>query len=104
MRAFSDPTSVKLKWIRLFLPMAIALAAVPLVLFYLSWAVNLHHPHSNDVQVLRRIVEVTPRTSKPGRVTEVMVRANNPLKKGDVLFAIDPRPFEFEVNQLQALL
>jgi len=101
--------SLKRRSRRLSLPVAIVLTAAPLVLFctwlfYITWAMNLYHPHSSDVQVLRRIVPITPRTSKPGRVTEVMVSANNPLKKGDVLFAIDPKPFEFEVTQLQALL
>src|SRR4029078_2377189 len=35
---------------------------------------------------------------------EVPVKANQPLKKGDVLFRIDPRPFEIEVDRLRALL
>ena len=32
------------------------------------------------------------------------VQPNTPLKKGDVLFTVDPRPFQFEVNRLEAAL
>jgi multidrug resistance efflux pump len=96
---------VKLKLIRLSLPIAMVLAAAgPLVLVYILWAMNFYHPGSSDVQVLRRVVQIAPRTSKQGRVSEVMVSANNPMKKGAVLFVIDPRPFEFEVERLKASL
>src|SRR5258708_31229271 len=70
---------VKLKCIHLALPIAIVLAAGPLVLFYIAWAMRLYHPHSSDVQALRRLVEVPPRPSKPGHVTELMVRPYKPL-------------------------
>ncbi len=30
-----------------------------------------------------------------GQVVEVPIAANTPLKKGDVLFRIDPRPYQF---------
>lgn len=96
---------VKLKLIRLTLPIALVLAAAgPLVFGYILYAMNFYHPGSSDVQVLRRVVQVAPRTSKPGRVTEVPVTANTPMKKGDLLFNIDATPFEFEVSRLQASL
>jgi len=96
---------VKLKLIRLTLPIALGLAAAgPLVFGYILYAMNFYHPGSSDVQVLRRVVQIAPRTSKPGRVTEVLVRPNIPMKKGDLLFGIDATPFEFEVSRLQASL
>jgi len=39
-----------------------------------------------------------------GRVTDVPVKPNVPLKAGDVLFQIDPRPFQYVVDQKKALL
>ncbi len=40
-----------------------------------------------------------------GRVIEVPVsEGNRPVKKGDVLFRIDPTPYQLTVNQLQAQL
>ena len=39
-----------------------------------------------------------------GRVIEVPVENNRPVKKGDVLFRIDPTPYESEVRSLEAQL
>ena len=39
-----------------------------------------------------------------GRVIEVPVENNRPVKKGDVLFKIDPTPYEIEVRSLEAQL
>ena len=39
-----------------------------------------------------------------GRVTEVPVQTNKPLKEGDVLFRIDPRPYQYVVDQKRAML
>ena len=96
---------VKLRLIWLSLPIALVLAAAgPLVFFFALIAMNFYHPGSSDVQVLHRVVQIAPRTSKPGRVAEVPIEANMPMKRGDVLFTIDPDPFEYEVNRLKASL
>jgi multidrug resistance efflux pump len=96
---------VKLKLVRLSFPIALVLAAAgPLVFFFALIAMNFYHPGSSDVQVIQRVVQIAPRISKPGRVNEVLIHANQPLKKGDVLFTVDPQPFEFEVNRLEASL
>src|SRR5215813_9550140 len=96
---------VKLKLIPFTLPIAVVLAAAgPLVFGYILYAMNFYHPGSSDVQMLRRVVQIAPRTSKPGRVSDVIVTANAPVKKGDILFTIDPKPFEFEVERLKASL
>jgi len=39
-----------------------------------------------------------------GRVIEVPVESNKPLKQGDVLFRIDPKPYQFAVDQKKAVL
>jgi multidrug resistance efflux pump len=39
-----------------------------------------------------------------GRVVEVPVENNRAVKKGDLLFAIDPTPYQNEVNSLEAKL
>ncbi|WP_424630456.1 HlyD family secretion protein [Bradyrhizobium sp. SYSU BS000235] len=93
----------RLKLIRLSLPIAIVLAAVgPLFAFYIILSMNNYHPSSTDARVFQRVVQITPHVTVPGRVENVIVQPNTPLKKGDVLFTIDPRPFQFEVNRLQA--
>jgi multidrug resistance efflux pump len=95
----------KLKLIRLSLPLAIALAAVgPLFAFYVLLSMNNHHPSSTDARVFQRIVQVAPHITTPGRVQEVVALPNVPMKQGDVIFTVDPRPFQFEVSRLEAAL
>jgi multidrug resistance efflux pump len=93
----------KLRLLRLTLPIAIVLAAVgPLFAFYIILSMNNFHPSSTDARVFQRVVQITPHITVPGRVQNVVVQPNTPLKKGDVLFTIDPRPFQFDVNRLEA--
>jgi multidrug resistance efflux pump len=68
---------------------------------------NIVAPSSHDIRVVNYVIAINPRVS--GLVTEVPIEPNRPIKKGDVLFKIDPRPFqdavkaaEAKVQQLQA--
>ncbi|MBW2288627.1 MAG: HlyD family secretion protein [Deltaproteobacteria bacterium] len=63
-------------------------------------AMNLFQPYSQDVRVYQRVIQIVPRVT--GRVIEVPIRANEPLKAGDVLFRISPDPFQFAVDRLEA--
>ncbi len=47
-------------------------------------------------------VELRPRVS--GHIDRVLFRDGTLVKKGDLLFQIDPRPFQAEVNRLEAQL
>lgn len=61
---------------------------------------NYNHPFT---QLGNQIYPTTPIVSGVrGRVIEVPVQANQPLQTGDVLFRIDPIPYEAEVTRLQA--
>jgi len=64
----------------------------------IGWVVitmNYHHPYSREARMYFYTTPVYPRVN--GRVAEVPVEPNNPLRKGDVLFRFDPRPFEDDV-------
>ncbi|MCM5661379.1 HlyD family secretion protein [Galbibacter mesophilus] len=61
---------------------------------------NIVAPSSHDVRVINYNVEVVPAVS--GLVTEVNVEPNQHVKKGEVLYKIDPVPFEWKVKDLQA--
>lgn len=63
-------------------------------------SMNLFQPFSQDVRVYQRVVQIVPRVT--GRVIEVPIEANEPLKAGDVLFRISPEPFQFAVDRLAA--
>ena len=52
--------------------------------------------------MIKYVVQVVPQVR--GRVIEVPVEPNSRVKKGDVLFRIDPTPFELQVQTLEAQL
>ena len=95
----------KLRLIRLNLPLALILAAVgPLFAFYIIVSMNNFHPSSADARVFQRVVQVVPHITAPGRVLDVVAQSNTPMKRGDVIFVIDPQQFQFEVRRLEAAL
>jgi len=55
-----------------------------------------------DALVARNAVSIVPDVA--GEVIEVPVQPNTPLKAGEVLFRIDPVPFESQVNAIGAQL
>ena len=57
---------------------------------------------SGRVTVTGRVVEVTPNVT--GQIVAIPVKPNVPVKANDVLFQIDPAPFQYKVTQLQAAL
>src|ERR1043165_8231328 len=72
-----------------------ALTAIILVL-------NIVAPSTHDVRVINYVVPVVPRVT--GRVSEGPMEPNRPIKKADVRFKLDPAPFQFDVDSLQAKL
>ncbi|HEX2493653.1 MAG TPA: HlyD family secretion protein [Steroidobacter sp.] len=63
---------------------------------------NIVAPSSSDVRVINYVVSVNPRVN--GLVTEVPIEPNRPIRRGEVLFRIDPTPYEIEVRGLKAQL
>ncbi|MBD9446609.1 MULTISPECIES: HlyD family secretion protein [unclassified Rhizobium] len=63
---------------------------------------SYNHPFSSDGRIYFTSSPVIPAVG--GLVVDVPVQANMPLKKGDVLFQIDRRPYEFAVDQKKAQL
>src|SRR5271154_1012678 len=55
---------------------------------------------SGSAIVFRQSVQIVPNVA--GQVIEVPVEANAPLKANDVLFRIDPTPFDYKVKELKA--
>src|SRR5262245_51867013 len=65
-------------------------------------AVNFFHPMTLDARVMQHVIQISARVPQPSRVVEVPVEPNKPLKQGDVLFRVDPRPYQYEVDRLTA--
>jgi multidrug resistance efflux pump len=54
------------------------------------------------VRVIKYVVSIVPQVR--GQVIEVPVEPNRPVKKGAVLFRMDPTPYELHVKSLEASL
>src|SRR5215475_2828530 len=63
---------------------------------------NYNHPFTKNARIYFTVTPILP--SVKGRVTEVPVQANTPLKEGDVLFRVDPTPYRYIVDQKKAAL
>ena len=93
----------KFKWLPWNKTSQITVVIIPIVaLTALILCLNVFAPSSSDVRVIKYVVQVVPQVR--GRVVEVPVAGNNPVKKGDVLFRIDPTPYDLQVRTLEAQL
>ena len=63
---------------------------------------NYNHPFTANARIYFAVTPILPTVK--GRVVEVPVQANTPLKEGDVLFRLDPKPFEYVVAEKNAAL
>jgi multidrug resistance efflux pump len=86
----------KFKWLPWNIVSQVIVVTIPIIaLTVLILFLNIYAPSSHDVRTINYVVQVVPRVT--GRVIEVPVEPNRPVKKGDVLFRVDPVPFELEV-------
>ena len=63
---------------------------------------NYNHPFTTNARIYFSVTPVLPTVK--GRVSEVPVKSNTPLKEGDELFRIDPKPYQYIVDQKKASL
>ena len=69
-------------------------AIVALILVILATDRN---PRTDDASVRANLIEIAPEVS--GRLVQLPVKDNAFVKEGDLLFAIDPRPFQYALQQ-----
>ena len=94
---------IKFKWLPWNTTSQVTVVIIPIVaLTALVLTLNVVAPSSADVRVVKYVVQVIPQVR--GRVLEVPVEPNRPVKKGEVLFRIDPTPYEYTVRSLEAQL
>jgi len=95
----------KLKLLRLSLPLAIFLASVgPSMIVALLFCAQYFHPFTSNAITFEQVVPIAAGVSQRGRVIEVAVKPNTAVKAGDVLFRVDPTPYENAIRQLVASL
>ena len=94
---------IKFKWLPWNTSSQVIVVIIPIVgLTVLILMLNVFAPSSADVRVVKYVVQVVPQVR--GRVIEVPVRGNDYVRKGDVLFRIDPTPYALAVKTLEAQL
>ncbi|MEE2681095.1 MAG: biotin/lipoyl-binding protein [Planctomycetota bacterium] len=59
-------------------------------------------PRTEDAYTRANIIGIAPHVS--GRIMELNVQDNQPVKAGDLLFVVDPRPYEIALQEAKAQL
>jgi multidrug efflux system membrane fusion protein len=72
-----------------------AILALLLVIFATD-----RNPRTDDASVRANLIEIAPEVS--GRLVQLPVRDNAFVRHGDLLFVIDPRPFQYALQQALA--
>jgi len=95
---------IKFKWLPWNIYSQVTVVVIPIVaLTALILTLNVVAPSSSDLRVFRYTVPIVSQVR--GRVLEVPIEeGNRPVKKGDILFRIDPTPYQQQVNTLKAQL
>lgn len=74
----------------------VASAAASLVVYRLT----TRHPRTDDAAVRANVIGVAPHVSGP--IVELPIVDNQPVRTGDVLFVIDPRPYQAKLEAARA--
>jgi len=94
---------IKFKWLPWNTTSQVTVVVIPIVaLTALVLILNVVAPSSSDVRVIKYVVQVIPQVR--GRVIEVPVEPNRLVKKGELLFRIDPTQYQNEFNAAKAKL
>jgi multidrug resistance efflux pump len=94
---------IKLKLLPWTTPWKVGVVIFPVVVMAaMLLALNIFAPTTTDVRVVKYVVPIVSQVR--GRVIEVPINNNQPVKKGDVLFRIDPTPYIADVRALEAQL
>jgi multidrug efflux system membrane fusion protein len=74
-------------------------AVIAVVVTLLQWEIR---PQTDDATVRANFVGIAPQVN--GHIVELNVRDNQQVQEGDLLFLIDPRPYEIALERAQATL
>ena len=91
-----------MKYIKLFVKIVLNLAIFGGAIFlgYNKFQEYFNNPWTRDGQVRAQVIQVSPRVS--GEVISIAVVDNQQVKKGDLLFKIDPSPYAIKLKQARA--
>ena len=84
------------------LAVTLTMVAAAAIVGFALWDYYMEAPWTRDGRVRADVVGVAPDVS--GLVTEVLVEDNQVVKRGDVLFRIDPERFTLALRQAEAMV
>jgi multidrug resistance efflux pump len=94
---------IKKKWLPWNTKSQVTVVVIPIVaMTALILTLNVIAPSSSDVRVIKYVVQVIPQVK--GRVIEVPVEPNRLVKKGELLFRIDPTQYQNDLSVAKAKL
>ena len=94
---------IKFKWLPWNTTSQVTVVVIPIVgLAAMILTLNVVAPSSPDVRVIKYVVQVIPQVK--GRVIEVPVEPNRLVRKGELLFRIDPTPYQNDLDVAKARL
>jgi multidrug resistance efflux pump len=85
---------------KIFITLGVVVLALMAAL--LMYARYLTKPWTRDAYVRANVVGVAPRVAGP--IVQIPVKDNQAVKKGDLLFQIDPRTFQAALDQAKGVL
>lgn len=98
--ATASSTEINRKIVGKSLGLAIVICAI-LICFVAIW-VYTHRPQTDDATMRANFIGVAPHAS--GHIVQLLVKDNQFVHEGDLLFTIDPRPYEHAVARAKASL
>src|SRR5512133_3756389 len=94
---------IKKKWLPWNITSQVIVVTIPIIcLAIIILFMNIVAPSASEVRAQNYVIPIVPRVT--GQVTEVPIEPNRPIKKNDVLFKIDPVPFEAAAKAAEATL
>jgi membrane fusion protein, multidrug efflux system len=84
---------------RLIGSLIVAGATIAVVVTLMQWTTR---PQTDDATVRANFVGIAPQVS--GHIVELRVRDNQQVHEGDLLFVVDPRPYDIALARAQAAL
>lgn len=93
----------KKKWLPWNITSQVIVVTIPVIALAITiFFMNIVAPSAGEVRAMNYVIPISPRVT--GDVTEVPIEPNRPIKKGEVLFKIDPVPFAAAEKAAQATL
>jgi len=91
-----------MKLLKLFIKIILNVAIFGSALYfgYMKFQDYFNNPWTRDGQVRAQVIQVSPRVS--GAVVSISVIDNQEVKKGDLLFKIDPSQYQIQIDQARA--